>query len=109
MRTTVGLGGEPNETAWLNSPSLPVLTQNTSADQFTDNPMSTHQTPLDDTAAPTTPRLLLTAKQAAEALAISPRKLWELTNCGTIKAVRIGKAVRYATSTLQEFIAGQLA
>lgn len=49
----------------------------------------------------TPPRLLLTTKQAADALAISERKLWELTNCGTIRAVRIGKAVRYATATLE--------
>lgn len=56
-----------------------------------------------------TPRLLLTARDAAFALAISERKLWELTNCGTIKAVRIGTAVRYATATLEEFIADQLA
>jgi excisionase family DNA binding protein len=56
---------------------------------------------------PETPRLLLTARDAAAALAISERKLWELTNGGVIKAVRIGRSVRYARAALEEFIAEQ--
>lgn len=52
-------------------------------------------------------RLLLNAKEAADALAISPRKLWELTNTGDIRCVRIGKAVRYAVDDLRNFIAAQ--
>lgn len=65
--------------------------------------------PVDDGNRATNGKLLLTANEAAATLSISPRKLWELTNCGAIKAVRIGKAVRYATATLEKFIEGQLA
>ena len=49
-------------------------------------------------------RLLVTVREAAEALAISERTLWTLTNAGAIKAVRIGRAVRYARSDLQGYI-----
>jgi predicted DNA-binding transcriptional regulator AlpA len=52
-------------------------------------------------------RLLLNARDAATALAISPRKLWELTNGGDIPCVRIGRAVRYDPADLQDWIAGQ--
>jgi excisionase family DNA binding protein len=45
--------------------------------------------------------LLLTPRQAAEALAISPRKLWGLTAAGTIPAVRIGRLVRYSSDDLR--------
>ena len=47
---------------------------------------------------------LLRPKEAAAVLAISPRKLWELTNCGTIPCVRMGKAVRYDPADLNHFI-----
>lgn len=47
---------------------------------------------------------LLTPKQAAATLAISPRKLWELTNCGKIPVVRLGRCVRYDQADLQRFI-----
>jgi excisionase family DNA binding protein len=55
------------------------------------------------------PRLLLTARQAAEALAISPRTLWELTARGDLPAMRLpgrGKprALRYAVEDLQLWI-----
>lgn len=48
--------------------------------------------------------VLLTTKQAAMALAISPRKLWGLTAGGEIVSLRIGRAVRYESSALSEFI-----
>lgn len=54
-----------------------------------------------------TPTLLLRPSDAARALAISPRKLWELTNRGDVPAVRIGRAVRYAPSDLAEWIEAQ--
>jgi hypothetical protein len=55
------------------------------------------------------PRLLLTAKEAATALAISPRLLWELTARGEIAALRIpgrGKArsLRYSVEDLRGWI-----
>ena len=50
---------------------------------------------------------LLKALDAAKALAISPRKLWGLTQSGEIKCVRIGRAVRYAPEDLAAFIAAK--
>ena len=52
-------------------------------------------------------KLLLTPSEAAKALAIGERKLWELTNRGIIRAVRIGRAVRYDPADLAAFIAAQ--
>ena len=49
--------------------------------------------------------LLLRVPEAAKVLAISPRKLWELTNCGDIPCVRIGRAVRYDPRDLRDWIA----
>ncbi|MCH7720177.1 MAG: helix-turn-helix domain-containing protein [Planctomycetes bacterium] len=54
--------------------------------------------------APTTPTLLLKADDAAKALAISPRKLWELTNRGDIPAVHICRTVRYDPADLRAWI-----
>ena len=56
------------------------------------------------------PRLLLTAKDAAAALAIAPRTLWELTHRGEIPVLRLpgrGKArtIRYALVDLESWIA----
>ncbi|QDT72944.1 helix-turn-helix domain-containing protein [Lacipirellula limnantheis] len=47
---------------------------------------------------------LLTPKQAAEQLAISPRKLWSLTASGDVPCVRIGRSVRYDAADLAEFV-----
>lgn len=52
-------------------------------------------------------RLLMTASEAAQALAISPRKLWTMTNCGEIPCVRIGRSVRYDPADLQVWIEEQ--
>ena len=53
----------------------------------------------------TTPALLLTPKQAAKALAISPRKLWGMTASGEIPHVKFGRCVRYPIDELQGWIA----
>ncbi|MBL9150006.1 MAG: helix-turn-helix domain-containing protein [Phycisphaerae bacterium] len=45
--------------------------------------------------------LLLKPRDAARLLAISERKLWQLTNCREIPAVRIGRAVRYSLAELR--------
>ncbi len=50
------------------------------------------------------PRLLLNSRDAAKALAISERKLWELTNRGEVRSVKIGRSVRYRIDDLQAFI-----
>ena len=57
---------------------------------------------------PTTPAgLLLTAEQAAQTLAISPRSLWARTASGEIPQVRIGRSVRYRASSLEEYVAAK--
>jgi len=48
--------------------------------------------------------LLLTPKQAAEALSISPRKLWSLTASHEISHVKIGRCVRYDIRDLEAAI-----
>ena len=48
--------------------------------------------------------LLLKPHEAARALAISERKLWELTKLGEIPHVRIGRSVRYVAVDLQTWI-----
>lgn len=50
---------------------------------------------------------LLKAREAAAKLAISPRKLWELSNRGEIPSIRIGRGVRYAPADLDAYIAQQ--
>ena len=54
-----------------------------------------------------TPALLLTPPQAAEALAISPRKLWSMTASGEIPHIRLGRSVRYPVDDLQRWIDDQ--
>jgi excisionase family DNA binding protein len=51
--------------------------------------------------------LLMTPKQAAEALAISPRKLWGMTASGEIPHVRLGRCVRYPVDDLRQWIDDQ--
>jgi excisionase family DNA binding protein len=52
-------------------------------------------------------KLLLKPSHAAEALSISPRKLWAMTNSGEIPCVRFGKSVRYDPADLREWIDSQ--
>ena len=49
--------------------------------------------------------LLINAKAASRSLGISPRKLWEITNCNAIPSRRIGKAIRYRPIELEAWIA----
>ena len=51
--------------------------------------------------------LLLTTKEASEALAISPRKLWSMTASGELTHLRIGRAVRYPFDDLLAYIDAQ--
>lgn len=59
------------------------------------------------TEATTKPVLLLTLAEAAEALAISPRKLWGMTASGEISCVRLGRCVRYPVDDLRQWIDDQ--
>jgi len=49
-------------------------------------------------------KILWTPGEAAEALAISPRKLWDLTNRNMIRCVRIGRSVRYDPQDIRAYI-----
>ena len=49
--------------------------------------------------------LLLRPAEAARFLAISPRKLWELTNCREVPAIRIGRSLRYPMEELRVWVA----
>lgn len=49
-------------------------------------------------------QILLRPREAAERLAISERKLWSLTQAGEIKAIRIGRCVRYDLRDLLTWI-----
>lgn len=51
--------------------------------------------------------LLVDAGEAARILAISKRKLWELTNRSAIPHLRIGRSVKYPVEALREWIRAQ--
>jgi excisionase family DNA binding protein len=48
--------------------------------------------------------MLITAKQAAQLLNISPRYVYTLSKEGRLRAKRIGKKVLYRLSDIQRFI-----
>lgn len=50
-----------------------------------------------------TPRLIKPGEAAAY-IAVSERMLWGLSKAGTIRAVQIGRAVRYDVRDLDKFI-----
>ncbi len=53
---------------------------------------------------PVTPCLALRPREAAVSLGISERKLWELTNCGKVPHVRMGKAILYPVDALRRWL-----
>jgi excisionase family DNA binding protein len=57
---------------------------------------------------PGAPRLLLTVPEAAEALAISRSKLYELLAAGTVASLRIDGSRRVPVAALEAFIAARL-
>lgn len=50
------------------------------------------------------PRLALRPKEAALALGIGRRKLWELTNRGSVPHMRIGRSVLYPVASLEAWL-----
>lgn len=48
--------------------------------------------------------LLVKPVEAARLLAISPRKLWELSMRGVVPTIRMGRSVRYSIDELQRFV-----
>lgn len=57
-----------------------------------------------DPPAPTSEPKLMTAREAAKALAICKKTLWSLTERGEIPVVRIGRSVRYCSRDLSGWI-----
>lgn len=49
-------------------------------------------------------RLLLTEREAARALAVSPRTVWALADSGQLLVVRIGRAKRYDLRDIENLI-----
>ncbi len=58
---------------------------------------------------PETPCLAMRPREAAKALGISERLLWEWTNRGTIPHIRIGKAILYPVDALRRWLDEQAA
>lgn len=56
----------------------------------------------------TLPRILLTEQEAAQALGISPRALWQLRADGDVPFVSIGRSVRYRPSDLEAWAGAQV-
>jgi excisionase family DNA binding protein len=52
-------------------------------------------------------KLLWTRREAAEALSVSERTLWTLTDDEKIPCVRIGRCVRYDPEDIRRFIETQ--
>ena len=50
---------------------------------------------------------MLTTRQTAKYLAISPRKLWEMTKLNQIPHVRLSRCVRYSLVDPQRWIEAQ--
>lgn len=52
---------------------------------------------------------LLTAKEAARKLHISPRKLWDMVAANEVPHIRIGtRSVRFSPAALDQWIAEQM-
>jgi len=64
---------------------------------------------LSSKAEPETPCLAMRPREAAKALGISERLLWDWTNRGEIPHIRIGKAILYPVDVLRRWLDGQAA
>ena len=60
--------------------------------------------PTPDRAPATLPRLALRPAEAAKALSIGSRLLWEMTNRGEIPCVRLGRCVAYPVHLLEAWL-----
>jgi excisionase family DNA binding protein len=61
--------------------------------------------PLDSNPTALSPEpMLLRPAEAARFLAISPRKLWELTNMREVPFIRIGRSLRYPVEELRSWV-----
>ena len=58
---------------------------------------------------PETPCLAMRPREAAKALGISERLLWDWTNRGEVPHIRIGKAILYPVDVLRRWLDEQAA
>jgi len=63
--------------------------------------------PKNETAKRETPCLAMRPREAAQAIGISERLLWEWTNRGLVPHVRLGKAILYPVDSLREWLKKQ--
>ena len=56
---------------------------------------------------PETPCLAMRPREAAKALGISERLLWEWTNRGVVPHVRMGKVILYPVDSLRDWLQRQ--
>jgi len=63
---------------------------------------------IDHPLSPSPQPMLLRPAEAARYLAISPRKLWELTNMCEVPFIRIGRSLRYPVEDLRTWVAKRL-
>ena len=56
---------------------------------------------------PETPCLAMRPREAAKALGISARLLWEHTDRGAIPHIRLGKAILYPVDSLRDWLKRQ--
>ena len=56
---------------------------------------------------PATPALALRSREAAQALGVSERTLWEWTNRGDVPHIRRGKIILYPVAALERWLAEQ--
>jgi len=56
---------------------------------------------------PETPCLAMRAREAAKALGISERLLWEWTDRGLVPHIRLGKAILYPVDSLRDWLKQQ--
>lgn len=56
---------------------------------------------------PETPCLSMRPREAAKALGISERLLWEWTDRGIVPCVRMGKAILYPVDVLRDWLKNQ--
>ena len=59
---------------------------------------------IDNTPAPTEAPLLLTERQTADLLSLSPKTVWSLAKTGKLPSIKIGSAKRYDRRDVFAFI-----
>ncbi len=50
------------------------------------------------------PSLLVDSREAARLLCLCERSVWTLTKAGKLRAIRVGRSVRYSRQTLLDYI-----